>query len=81
MPDRCITHHIRKAAARRLAEVGCSSKEIAAITGHKSLVEVERYVRAAEQRKLSQAAIRRLTDAADCQTAAWVWQFRGISYR
>jgi enterobacteria phage integrase len=32
--SRRITHGLRKAAARRLAEAGCSANEIAAITGH-----------------------------------------------
>ena len=42
LPERCVTHGLRKAAARRLAETGCSSKEIAAITGHRTLAEIER---------------------------------------
>ncbi len=52
LPDRCVTHGIRKAAARRLAEAGCSANEIAAITGHASLEEVARYTKAAEQKRL-----------------------------
>jgi integrase len=36
-------HGLRKAAARPLAEAGCTTHEIAAITGHKTLSEVERY--------------------------------------
>jgi integrase len=47
LPERCVTHGLRKAAARRLAEAGCSANEIAAITGHVSLEEVARYTRAA----------------------------------
>ena len=43
LPDRCVTHGLRKAAARRLAEAGCTANEIAAITGHATLVEVSRY--------------------------------------
>ncbi|AZO78078.1 hypothetical protein B5U98_21000 [Bosea sp. Tri-39] len=43
LPERCVTHGIRKAAARRLAEAGCTAHEIASITGHKSLNEVQRY--------------------------------------
>jgi hypothetical protein len=46
--------------ARRLAEAGCSSKEIGAITGHRTLKEIERYTRAAAQRKLAGSAMRRL---------------------
>jgi integrase len=60
LPDRCVPHGLRKAAARRLADVGCSTHQIAAITGHKSLKEVERYTKAAEQKRLAQAAMDRL---------------------
>ena len=60
LPERCVTHGLRKAAARRLAEAGCSANEIAAITGHVTLEEVARYTRAAEQKRLAQSAIKRL---------------------
>ena len=61
LPDRCVTHGLRKAAARLLAEAGCSANEIAAITGHRTLVEVSRYTKAADQVHLAQTAIDRLT--------------------
>lgn len=60
LPDRCVTHGLRKAAARRLAEAGCSTREIAAITGHRTLAEIERYARAVEQKKLAASAMERL---------------------
>jgi len=60
LPARCVAHGLRKAAARRLAEAGCSASEIAAITGHRTLKEVERYTRAADQTRLATAAIIRL---------------------
>src|SRR5262249_35940520 len=60
LAERCVAHGLRKAAARRLAEAGCSTKEIASITGHRSLKEIERYTKAAEQKKLATAAIDRL---------------------
>jgi len=53
-------HGLRKAAARRLAEAGCTTHQIAAITGHKTLSEVERYTRAVDQRKLAQEAMERM---------------------
>ena len=59
LPQRCKPHGLRKAAARRLAEAGCSASEIMAITGHKTLAEVERYTRAAEQERLARQAIQR----------------------
>ena len=59
LPLRCKPHGLRKAAARRLAEAGCSASEIMAITGHKTLAEVERYTRAAEQERLARQAMRK----------------------
>ncbi len=56
----CSAHGLRKAAARRLAEAGCTHKEIAAITGHKSLKEVERYTSAADQETMAGNAMERL---------------------
>jgi len=53
----CSAHGLRKAAARRLAEAGCTMHEIAAITGHASLSEVQRYTKAADQARLARAAM------------------------
>jgi len=61
-------HGLRKAAARRLAEAGCSTHEIAAITGHASLKEVARYTEAADRKRLAQSAmakVRTLSDKPD----------------
>jgi integrase len=60
LPDRCVPHGLRKAAARRLAEAGCTSHQIAAITGHRTLGEIERYTKAAEQRTLANSAMAQL---------------------
>jgi len=62
LPDRCVLHGLRKAAARRLAEAGCSEKEIAAVTGHTTLKEVARYTRAADQKGLAAGAIAKLAE-------------------
>src|SRR5690606_13029315 len=55
--DRCLeaevpgrAHGLRKAAATRLAELGCSEHEIMAITGHTTSKEVMRYTKAARQK-------------------------------
>jgi integrase len=53
----CSAHGLRKAAARRLAEAGCTEHEIAAITGHASLREVRRYTKAADQKRLAASAM------------------------
>jgi integrase len=57
LPLECKAHGLRKAAARRLAEAGCSASEIGAITGHRTLAEIERYTRAADQKRLSKSAM------------------------
>ena len=56
----CSAHGVRKATATRMAERGAPAHEIMAITGHKSLAEVERYTREVERRKLADAAMARL---------------------
>jgi integrase len=61
-PD-CTFHGLRKAACRRLAEAGCTVHEIAAISGHASLKEVERYTKAADQARLARAAMERQAKA------------------
>lgn len=58
--DGLVFHGLRKAAAARLAEAGCSAFEIMSITGHASLKEVERYTREARQRGMASAAILKL---------------------
>lgn len=48
---------LRKAAARRLAEGGCSEYEIASITGHASLRKIARYMKAADRVRLEVSAM------------------------
>lgn len=55
----CSAHGLRKAQARRLAEAGCSAHEIASITGHRTLSEVQRYAADADQSRLADAAVSR----------------------
>lgn len=57
----CSVHGLRKAAAARLAEMGCTEFEIMAITGHRTSKEVTRYTRAASQKTRAEAALKRLT--------------------
>jgi len=52
---------IRKAAAARLAELGCAEQAIMAITGHRTSKEVTRYTRAASQKTRAESALRRLS--------------------
>lgn len=56
----CSAHGLRKAAATRLADNGASAHEIMAITGHKTMKEVERYTRAASQKRLASSASQKM---------------------
>jgi integrase len=55
-------HTLRKATARRLAEIGCTPHQIAAITGHATLNEVARYTAAANRKKLAREAVGKLVE-------------------
>ena len=63
LPKHCSAHGLRKAACRRLAEAGCSEKQIAAISGHASLDEVARYTKAADKARLARDAMARMVKA------------------
>jgi len=54
----CCFHGLRKAAARRLAEAGVSTRVIASITGHRSLNEIVRYTKGADQLRLARLGIK-----------------------
>jgi integrase len=55
-------HGLRKAAARRLAEAGCTVHEIASVTGHKTLAEVARYTRETEKTRLAVSGMAKVVE-------------------
>jgi enterobacteria phage integrase len=61
LTDDCVLHGLRKTAAKMFAEADCSPHLIGSITGHDpTSPEIVRYTRAADQRKMSTAAVHRL---------------------
>src|SRR6478736_6069790 len=62
LPLDCQPHGLRKAAGRRLAEAGCTTKQIMAVLGHKSLAEAERYTKEADQIRLATDAMSQLEE-------------------
>jgi hypothetical protein len=54
-------HGLRKATARRLAEIGCSANQIT-ITGRASLSEVQRYTKAADRKRMAREAMKKLIE-------------------
>jgi len=60
LPPKCVSHGLRKAGMRRMAEAGFTEKQIAAWSGHKTLREIERYTQAADQKRLARDAVPKL---------------------
>jgi len=56
----CSAHGLRKACARRLAEAGATAHEIMAVTGHKTLAEVERYTATALREGMADSAFAKM---------------------
>ena len=57
----CSAHGLRHAQGRRLAEAGCTEREIMAILGHTTSKQATLYTKGADIQKLSAAAIDKLT--------------------
>lgn len=57
LPLQSSAHGLRKAAATRLANAGCTAPQIQAITGHKNLQEVSLYIAASDQERLAKQAM------------------------
>lgn len=56
----CCPHGLRKSAATRLADAGCTESQIMAVTGHKTTKEIQRYTQARDQRGLADDAMARI---------------------
>ena len=63
LPQGCRAHGLRKAACRRLAESGASAPEIAAISGHLSIREVQRYIAAADRKMMAESGMAKVQRA------------------
>jgi hypothetical protein len=57
LPDDCVLHGLRKAAARTLADAGCSEAVIMAIIGHVTSRMVTHYTKSADRTNRARAAI------------------------
>jgi integrase len=55
----CSAHGLRKARAAGLASLGAPPHEIMAVTGHRTLAEVERYTKAYDRRRSAESAFKR----------------------
>jgi integrase len=60
LPAHCRFHGLRKAAATRLIDAGCDVVEAAAITGHASLKELQRYIETRDRKRAARRAMHKL---------------------
>lgn len=66
----CSPHGLRKAIARRLADAGAAPHMIMAVTGHKTLSEVQRYTEAANRGHLASDGMALISGTEQAQTLA-----------
>jgi integrase len=57
LPPNCYFHGLRATGCTVLADAGATAHEIAAWSGHMTLKEVERYTKAADQKRLAGSAL------------------------
>jgi integrase len=60
LPAGLTAHGLRKGCCKRLADLGIEVKDIAAITGHKTLKEVQHYCDAYDREKAAARAMTKL---------------------
>jgi integrase len=53
-------HGLRKTAAKKMAEAGCSVHEIMAVTGHTTIAMVQKYTTGAEQERRANNALKKM---------------------
>jgi integrase len=63
LPQRCTFHGLRKAGLTRLADAGVSAHGLAAIGGHKTLREVERYTKRYDRERAAREAMAQMVNA------------------
>jgi hypothetical protein len=60
LPSYCRLHGLKKGGMRRIAEAGGTAHELMAISGHKTLTEVQRYTKDVDRKKLADSAMAKL---------------------
>src|SRR6516162_5454117 len=57
LPAHCRLHGLKKSGMRRYAESGATAHELMALSGHKTLSEVQRYTQAVDKKRLAASAM------------------------
>jgi integrase len=62
LPRECKFHGLRATGLTRMADNGCTEHEMAAVSGHLSLAEVQRYTRHANRKRLADQGLARIAN-------------------
>jgi integrase len=62
LPSDCVAHGLRKTGLRVMAENGATESQLAAVSGHKSMTELRRYTKSADQAGLARDGISLIPD-------------------
>lgn len=62
LPANTSPHSLRKGLLTHLANNGATTRQLMAVSGHKTLAEVERYTRKADQKRLASAALSTISE-------------------
>jgi integrase len=62
LPPHCRMHGLKKSGLRRIAEAGGTAHELMAISGHKTLTEVQRYTSAADKKRLAESGMAKMRE-------------------
>ena len=65
LPKYCRLHGLKKGGLRRGAEAGMTTHELMAISGHKTLSEVQRYTSDADRKRLAKTGMAKLRDQSE----------------
>ena len=57
LPTRCRLHGLKKSGMQRLASASATAHELMAVSGHKTLAEVQRYTADADMKRLADSAM------------------------
>jgi integrase len=69
LPKRCRLHGLKKGGMRRLAEARLTTHELMAISGHKTLSEVQRYTEEADRRLLADSGMAKRNQTVNIRVA------------
>ena len=77
LPARCRLHGLKKGGMRRLAEAQLTTHELMAISGHRTLSEVQRYTDQADRKRLADSGMAKVRGQIENKSVANLGPYSG----